>query len=616
MDKANKKKRFPWLVLLLLALVVAAAGAAAVFLNGHVLVAGRVVSTEVTELDLSGRELSGLSSLKRCRNLQSLDLRGCDVSEEDLAMLRAALPGCEVRYDVVVGGVRYDIDTREVALADLPTDWEGLTKLPALQSLTVERCTDPAAMAELQKRLPECAMAWSLGLGGEWFDVNTEDMHISLPAVYSDELLSQLRWFPALKTVTVDNAQLSPAEQRTVRDAYPDVTFRWPVAAGSLLLSCDVTELTFDGADGADLAALEEVLDLLPALRKLDFTGSGVPGEDRLAFMERHPELDVTWTVSLLGETYPWNTQLLDFSGVTFTQEDFNTLEKTISEFPLLEKVDMCDTGAPYTALDELNRKYENVRVVWRVRFGKDNYYSLRTDDTYFRPSEFGEAPPAVTDADTQILRYCTDMIALDLGHQYFTELSWLEGMTHLKYLIVAECPVTDLSPLSGLQELVYLEIFNSTVNDLAPLTKCAALKALNCCYIKTSGDNAFKALKEMPQLEYLWYCGNHMTTAQLKTIQSMYPNLVTFTIRGGESSGGRWRYMQYYYDMRDALGHAWYMPSGTNGSDPDNPTTQIIIDDAGNKFYLENYDGSQKWWLQPQYSWMQPYIIGVTVPG
>ena len=41
--------------------------------------------------------------------------------------------------------------------------------------------------------------------------------------------------------------------------------------------------------------------------------------------------------------------------------------------------------------------------------------------------SEFGDSPPSVTDADTKILRYCTDMQALDLGHQYFTDLSFLE---------------------------------------------------------------------------------------------------------------------------------------------------------------------------------------------
>ena len=617
MDKSKKKKkRIPWLVVLLLVLLLAGAGGAAVFINNHVYIAGMLIPTQTTELDLSGRELGSVLSLKRCRGLKSLDLRGCNVSEEELAALQEALPGCRIRYDVVVVGQPLDAETREMALVDLPEEWEDLTKLTALRSLTVEKCTNPAAMLELQERLPECAMQWNLGLGGEWFDVNTEDILLTLPDVNSQELKDQLRWFPALKSVTVENAALSPEDQRSLLGAYPDTSFRWPVTVGTQLLSCDVEELTLAGENAVDLTALEEVLDLLPALKKLDLTDSAVSGADRLAFKERHPELDVNWTVSLLGTVYPWETQLLDFSGTAFDENTFKALEDAIPQLPLLEKVDMCDTGVPYTALDELNKKYENVRVVWRVRFGKDNYYSLRTDATYFRLSEFGEYPPPMTDEDTKIFAYCTDMVAIDLGHQSFTSLSWVEGMTHLKYLIIVESPIVDLTPLTKLKELVYLEIFKSSVTDLAPLVKCPSLKALNCCYIKTSGDKAYNALKQMPGLEYLWYCGNHMTTAQLNSLKKQNPNLITFTIRGGESSGGRWRYMQYYYDMRDALGHAWYMPSGTQGSDPENPTTQIIIDDAGTKFYLENYDGSQYWWRQPQYAHLHPYIIGVTTEG
>ena len=611
----KKKKKTPWLLVVLLLLLLSLAGAVAVFLNSHVFVAGRVVSTEVTELDLSGREVGSLLSLKRCRDLKELDLRGCDVSEADLAALREALPACVIRYDIIVGENRYDADTAELTLPDLPEDWKALTKLAPLRSLTAERCTTPSAAAERQRALPACAMDWKLGLGGEWFDVNTEDMRLTLPDVGSAELLSQLPWFPALKSVTLENAVLSPDEQRSILAACPGVEFRWPVQAGDQLLSCDVTELSLAGEQAVELSALEAVLDLLPSLRRLDFTGSAVPGEERMAFMDRHPELEGSWTVSLMGTTYPWNTQLLDFNNVTFTQEDFAALEDAIPQFPLLEQVEMCDTGVPYTALDALNKKYENVKIVWMVRFGTNNAYALRTDKTYFRLSEYGEYPPAMTDEDARILGYCTDMVAIDLGHQNFTSLSWLEGMTHLKYLIIVESPIQDLSSLSKLKELVYLEIFKTDVTDLAALKECPSLKALNCCYIKTSGDKAYKALKEMPQLEYLWYCGNHMTTEQLNSLKKLNTKLVTFTVRGGESSGGRWRYMQYYYDMRDALGHAWYMPSGTQGSDPENPTTQIIIDDAGTKFYLENYDGSQKWWLQPQYAHLHPYIIGVTVP-
>ena len=51
----------------------------------------------------------------------------------------------------------------------------------------------------------------------------------------------------------------------------------------------------------------------------------------------------------------------------------------------------------------------------------------------------------------------------------------------------------------------------------------------------------------------------------------------------------------------------------GTNGVDPENPSTQIIVDDAGQWFYLENFDMNPYWWTEERYSMYHPYIIGVT---
>ena len=613
MEGEKKKKKVPWLVVLLLAALLGAAGYMGYFLNNNTFVGGSFVPVDSTQLDLRDKGLTEVRSLVRCKNLESVDLRGNDIDPDSIRALQEALPGCQVRYDVAVGSQRYDVFTQELTLPDLPQDWTDLEKLVNLRSLTVERCTNPEAMTALQEAMPGCAMQWSLGVGGEWYDVNAAVLNIPGSAVSCQELLSQLKWFPSLREVDIDSAVLDPGDQRSLAEAYPDVRFRWPVAVGDQLLSCDVTELIFTPGEGVDLEALEAVIDLLPELKTVDFTDSDVSPAQRAAFMEAHPELDVSWTVSFLGNVYPWDTELLDLNNVAFSQQDFLDLQEILPGLPKLRQIELCDTGIPYERLEELDQKYPDIKVVWMVRFGANNYYALRTDATYFRLSEFGEYPPPMTDADAWILGYCKDMVAIDLGHQNFTDLGWLEGMSQLKYLIIVESPIQDLTPLSKLKELVYLEIFLTDVTDLSPLVECPNLKALNCCYIKASGTPAFNALRQMPQLEYLWYCGNHMTTAQLNTLKSLNPNLITFTRRGGESTGGRWRYMQYYYDMRHALGNAAPMASGTQGSDPDNPTTQIVIDDAGNKFYLENYDGDPKWWLQERYSWMNPYIEGVT---
>ena len=176
--------------------------------------------------------------------------------------------------------------------------------------------------------------------------------------------------------------------------------------------------------------------------------------------------------------------------------------------------------------------------------------------------------------------------------------------------LSTAKCPIYDLTPLASLKELRYLELFNTDITDISPLKECTALKALNLCYIKAKQNNAWSTLSKMPWLARLWYCNCLLSSSQIRQLQGNNPDLVTFTLYGGESSGGSWRYNQYYYEMRDFF-HAWYMPGGTNGVDEDG--AQIIIDDHGTEFHLQDYDGSQYWWQSPKYAGMYPYIIGVT---
>ena len=50
---------------------------------------------------------------------ESLDLRGTGVSEEHYEQLRAAMPNCEIRWDVPFQGGRVDSNTRELEITCL-----------------------------------------------------------------------------------------------------------------------------------------------------------------------------------------------------------------------------------------------------------------------------------------------------------------------------------------------------------------------------------------------------------------------------------------------------------------------------------------------------------------
>ncbi len=606
--KENKKKgsRLIAILLALLLVLILAAGGAYLYTR-FARVGGEVIRTDVSSLDLQDQDLSGIRSLARFRDLQELDLRGNEVSAADLEYLQRHLPDCHIRYDVPLGGEAWDSDLTALTLTDLPEDWKNILLFPRLEELTVEKCTNPEAMETLREALPDCRMKWALCVGGDWYDSASQSLRLTSGSIYYEELLSQLTWFRELESVVLTDAVLKGDQQRSLLAAFPAVSFAWPVAVGDAVLHNGADTILYAQTGEKTVEALENAADLLPELKAVDFTGSMVPAEDRLAFRDRHPEMTVTWSVSLNGNIYPWDVEMLDFNNIPMT--DTSDLEDTIPYLPCLKTVEMCDCGLSNEDMDSLNQRWPDVRFIWNVHFAG---YTLRTDATYFCASMDGLNHPYLTNSDVSVFRYLTDMQGLDLGHMYITDISFLQYMPHMTYLIIAECNIEDYTPLAYCKELKYLEDFQTIINDISPLLECPVLRDLNLSYTCVSAKNAWEVLTQLTSLERLWWCGCPLNSRQRTELMSYLPDTYMFFLNGGEPSGGSWRYHQNYFEMRDFF-HMYYMPGGSNGVD--DAGAQIVVDDRGREFHLFDYDGGIYWWTEEKYASLgwYPYIIGVT---
>lgn len=604
-EKNKAKTAGRVLVICAAALIVLAAVAGFIFSRRYVRLGQQFIPVSAATLDLRGAGISDLSALDRCTELTELDVRENDLSADALDAFRAAHPGCRVLYSVYLNNEPYDSASETVTLEDLPNDWVNIRLFENLRSLTVNHCTAPGAMETLRAELPNCEMRYSLCIGSQWFDSAAVELTVFGTAPTAAELLTQLSHFPSVRTVNLPDVSFTADEQRSLAAAYPGVSFFWNVQIGSQSVSNLTAELSLAGEDAAALAQLAAALDLLPRLRTVELTGCTAPVADRLAFIEQHPDISAGWTVSVEGQELAWDTEFIDLNNYSIA--DVAALEAAFAELPKLTQVDMCDTNLSYEQLDALNRKYENIRVVWKVYFG--NYY-LRTDAEYFIAAAWGDNKVYLTDDDIDCWKYCTDLRGLDIGHMNITDLSFLQYMPHMTYLIIAENPITDITPLAQLKELRYLEMFQTNVTDLSPLLECTALKALNLSYMKVRADNVWNTLSQMTQLDLLWYPSIPLSGAQRRQLADALPNTTLFLYNGCEPSGGIWRYNPYYYEMRDFF-HMYYMPGGTNGVDENG--NQIIIDDWGEEFILENWDGGPRWWEEPQYAHMHPHIYGIT---
>ena len=229
----------------------------------------------------------------------------------------------------------------------------------------------------------------------------------------------------------------------------------------------------------------------------------------------------------------------IDLSGMEI--ESAAWVEERIRDMPKLQKVIMCDCGLGDEEMDGLNRRYNGIRFVWTVRIGN---ISVRTDTNYFAPVVTGDH---VTERDMGPLKYCTDVVAIDLGHMAVYTCDWAEQMPNLQYLILADTGVSDISPLASCKNLIFLELFLTAVRDYSPLLSCTKLEDLNLCYSYGSAE----PVKQMTWLKRLWWDGNPYET---KGLEAYLPD-TECNFSSGSSTGGSWRLGERYKEQRDILG-------------------------------------------------------------
>lgn len=507
--------------------------------------------------------------------LKSLDLRQADLTAESFAAIRAAVPACAVRWSIPIGGKTYDSAAKSITVSDFTEAEVPMFLLfDNLKAVNGLACTCWSALAALAKALPDCSVHWQVPLGGTSFGQSAAEIQVDATAGYA-ELRERLAWLPALKTVAMPVCSLTAEEQAELMEAYPKISFLWPVTLCGTVFSSGDTELSFAGRTDlteADLDAIAANVFRFPALTRLDLTGCGFSNERLAALRDACPGTEVLWTFDLFGVTVSTLDAEVDLSNTPIG--DLAAVEAALPYLPKLEKVVMCDCGPSDEEMDALNKKYADIRFVWMIHMGQ---YSVRTDATGFITTSI--LGTWLNDEQAQKLRYCTDMLALDLGHRGVTDLSFLYDMPHLKYLILSDSAACDLTPVASLQELLVVETFMTSVADLTPLLSCGSLVDLNICYIAEKGDALADTLCRMTRLQRLWYSSNLLDSDQQARVAAALPDCKIYIAYSNDYCvGGDWRYNDHYYEMRDILGMHY-------------------MDAEGNRFRLRLVDGEWVLW-------------------
>lgn len=397
---------------------------------------------------------------------------------------------------------------------------------------------------QLRQQLPDCEIRYDLPFQGAFYPDDTTELTISSLTGEEVELLDYL---PDLAVIHAEDCS-DYAQLLTLQARRPDCDILYTVELYGEMYAQDTKEMSF-GGEIMDLQELETALAWLPEMKAIHFTQPAVAAEDLIALMEQHPQISITWEKDAFGVTYSSDVTEIDLSGMLFETPD--AVVAPLAYFPALEKVIMSECGpAEKTWFDNdtmaafREKMRPEYKVVWTVRI---NNMKVRTDETYFMPAKTGQV---VTNFQVQNLKYCEDMVCVDLGHMAIQNISFVEGMPHLKYFIVIDAPLMYIDSISTCKELVYLEFFWTWINDYTPLLGCTALEDLNIS--RTNGDPMTFA--QMPWLKNLWIDGSSVRRDERPILEAALPDTY-IKYCDGEMTANGWRDLPNYFAMRDYLG-------------------------------------------------------------
>ena len=204
-------------------------------------------------------------------------------------------------------------------------------------------------------------------------------------------------------------------------------------------------------------------------------------------------------------------------------------IDKIIERLPNLTRLVMIDCGLDNDGYASLQDRHPDIKIVWEIVL---EYWTIRTDVVAFSTFKTTAEEYYMMNEDAYYLKYCNELVALDLGHNYVSDLSFLEYMPELKVLILVDNVkekdgetlrhLTDLSELQYCTKLRYLEIFANNVSDFSWMENLTELEDLNISYNSVS---SIQYMTNLPNLKKLWMEHTYISYDGYCRLRQMYPN-------------------------------------------------------------------------------------------
>ena len=444
----------------------------------------------------------------------------------------------------------FSVDSTELTVVLESGETALLDQFTELQSADFSGSTCYEEIAAWAAEHPEISVRYTIPLpDGSVLDNSAQAVDLS---GFDGESVSQaaalLGYLPQLTEINLGSASaersVSADTIAVLRESCPSAVLKYTASIAGQTLDISAQSLSLGGISHDEAAFAAAFLACMPELSSADLGYEGDEGltwEDIGLFQSLCPEVNFSYAFSLFGQDLNISDETLDFNHITMDDEGA-AVRSILPYMKNCTYLDMDFCNVSNEAMASIREDYPNIKVVWRIWFG--SAYSVRTDVEKIlasKPTVGGN----LTDSQVDVLKYCSDLKYLDLGHnEAITDLSFVYGMPNLEVLIIAMNPVSDLTPLASCPKLEFLGMHSTSISDLSPLSGLTELRHLNIANCPDVTD--ISPLYGLTDLERLWIgCIDPVPAEQVEHMQECAPDCeIDTTVYDPEA--GRWRVIGY----------------------------------------------------------------------
>lgn len=419
--------------------------------------------SQTEELALVLTDAADFAQLEEYPNLKKLDLTG-STCYDAIESYIAGHPEVEVTYTLTLGGKEYAPDVTELTLQPEGFDLDELLNiLPHLPQVSRIHLPGTALTPEELAKFPEgIALTYSVDILGQL--VNPDATELDLSGLTSETLegvMHQMTLMPHLTRAELmdENGEsaLSPADVKTLQDAFPNVFFHYSFDLFGQTVSTDQESVVYldtpIGNEGE--AEIRQALDILTNCTYFKLDDCGIDSEVMASIRDDYPDVKVVWRIYCGKFTMCTDETMVR---MTFHLDDTNC-----SELKYCTDVTYMDIGH--------NESLTDVSFV---------AYMPKLECVIVSGSPVTDISAFADHDSLEFLELCF------CGH--LKDISMLDTCDNLKYLNISYTKVSDISSLENLP----LERFNSMQNNVSAASQAEFLEWHPDCLTRFTGKQPY----------------------------------------------------------------------------------------------------------------------------